>query len=58
MPWTDDNILEKVAVDLIELFGLPGKKYIGDMGPQWVTWSFRDPKDAMFFKLKFGELIC
>ena len=57
LSWTDDNILETVAAGLIETFGLPGDKYIGDFGPQWVTWSFRDPKDAVFFKLKFGAAV-
>lgn len=56
--WTDDARLEIACIELIKLFGLPGDRYIADLGAQWVTWSFQDSKDAVFFKLKFGEVVC
>ena len=40
------------------MFGCPGDKFVTDIGPEAMTWSFRDPKDAFIFKLKFSEVAC
>jgi hypothetical protein len=40
----------------MEIFGLPGARYITDISEQSMTWSFCNPQDAVFFKLKFGEV--
>jgi hypothetical protein len=42
----------------IELFGLPGGRYITDISEHSMTWSFRSEKDALLFKLKFSEAVC
>jgi hypothetical protein len=47
-----------VAAEAMELFGLPGDRYITDIGEHSMIWSFKDPRDAVLFKLKFGEVTC
>ena len=49
---------DQLSISSIELFGCPGDKFITDIGPDKMTWSFRDPKDAFIFKLKFSEVTC
>jgi hypothetical protein len=49
---------DRLCVASIELFGCPGDKFVTDIGPDKMTWSFRDPKDAFIFKLKFSEVTC
>ena len=54
-----DNILrwDEVCYKAVELFGLPGGRYITDIGGECMDWIFKDEKDALLFKLKFGEVI-
>jgi hypothetical protein len=47
-----------VAAEAMELFGLPGDRYITDIGEHSMTWSFRSEQDALLFKLKFSEAVC
>jgi hypothetical protein len=42
----------------VEVFGLPGDRFITDIGPEAMTWAFRDDRDALIFKLKFSEVAC
>jgi len=62
LPWIDwaNNLYlwNVVTAEAVEIFGLPGDRYITDIGDQAYIWSFRDPKDAVFFKLKFKETKC
>lgn len=53
----NDDILgwDRVCIGAIELFGMPGGRYITDIGTESMTWLFCDPKDAVLFKLKFSE---
>jgi hypothetical protein len=37
---------------------LPGDRFITDIGPEAMTWAFRDVRDALIFKLKFSEVAC
>jgi hypothetical protein len=56
--WTHNlRLWNVVAADAVELFGLPGDRYITDISEHHMTWSFQEPKDALLFKLKFGESI-
>jgi hypothetical protein len=48
---------DQVCIWGIETFGLPGEKYVTDINDNSMTWMFRDPQDAVFFKLKFSESI-
>ena len=49
---------DRLCIASIEMFGCPGDKFITDIGPDKMTWSFRDSKDAFIFKLKFSEVAC
>jgi hypothetical protein len=53
-----NNILrwDKLCSDAIMLFGLPGDRYITDIGGACMDWIFRDPKDALLFRLRFSEV--
>jgi len=54
----NDNIphWDEICIQAIELFGLPGGRYITDIGGNCMDWIFKDPKDALVFKLKFSEV--
>jgi len=42
----------------IKMFGLPGDRFITDIGANAMIWTFRDDRDALIFKLKFSEVAC
>ena len=48
---------DTLCAEAVELFGLPGDRYITDISEFSMTWSFRDDKDAVLFRLKFGEAV-
>jgi hypothetical protein len=48
----------EICAASIEMFGLPGDRFITDIGPEAMTWTFRDDRDALLFKLKFSEVTC
>jgi hypothetical protein len=47
---------DEISIYAIERFGLPGDRYITDIGPERMKWSFRDPRDALMFKLRWSEV--
>jgi hypothetical protein len=47
---------DKLSISSIELFGLPGDKYITDITAEHMTWFFRNQQEALIFKLKFSEV--
>ena len=49
---------DKICIEAMELFGLPGGRYITDIGGNSMDWIFRDQQDALLFKLKFSEVTC
>jgi len=53
-----DNILrwDEVCYRAVELFGLPGGRYITDIGGNCMDWIFKEEHDALLFKLKFSEV--
>jgi len=59
VPWTDRHnpmfYWDDLCANAVELFGLPGDRYITDISEQSMTWSFRSDKDAVLFRLKFSE---
>ena len=61
VPWQcQDNPMfywDNLCAEAIELFGLPGDRYVTDISEQSMTWSFRSDKDAVLFRLKFSENI-
>jgi len=48
----------EICADGMELFGLPGDRYITHATEHSLTWQFRDAKDALLFRLKFSEHLC
>jgi hypothetical protein len=49
---------DQMSIASIELFGLPGDRFITDISAEHMTWSFRSDRDALLFKLKFSEVTC
>ena len=49
---------DKISIYTIETFGMPGIRYITDISMDRMIWSFKDPKDALMFKLKWSEVTC
>jgi hypothetical protein len=45
-----------ISIWCIETFGLPGDLYITDISTEHMTWFFRSDQDAVFMKLKYGDL--
>jgi hypothetical protein len=44
-----------VCADAMEMFGLPGDRYITDANVTDMTWWFRNEQDALLMTLKFSE---
>ena len=61
IPWCVpmDNMYRwnEVTAQAMEIFGLPGDRYITDISERSMTWSFRSDQDAVVFRLKFGEVM-
>ena len=61
VPWIDRKnpmfYWDTLCASAVELFGLPGDRYITDINEQSMTWSFRSDKDAVLFRLKFGDAV-
>lgn len=47
----------EICIASIEMFGCPGDRFITDIGPDKMTWSFRSSHDALIFRLRFGEVV-
>ena len=62
MNWTRyaDNatLFNEVAVWVLETFGLPGDKFIVDIGVNEMTWWFAHSQDRMLFVLRNGSAKC
>lgn len=62
IPWSRqaDTITawNEICADGIELFGLPGDRYITDANVNDMTWWFRNEQDALLMTLKFSEQLC
>lgn len=48
---------DEIAIWVIDQFGLPGGEYITDLSPDYMTWSFRDRRNAFLMRLRFAEVI-
>jgi hypothetical protein len=49
---------DEICIYAIEHYGLPGARYITDISADRMVWSFKDPKDALMFKLRWSEVAC
>lgn len=54
-PHTSNIYWDGICLEAVLLFGMPGDRYITDIGTEQMTWSFADQRDALLFKLKFAE---
>jgi hypothetical protein len=59
VPWTSKldtvSAWNEVCADAMEMFGLPGDRYITDANVNDMTWWFRNEQDALLMTLKFSE---
>lgn len=49
---------DQLSIASIELFGLPGDRYVTDITADDMTWFFKNKQEALIFKLKFSEVTC
>ena len=45
----------EVCAQIVEDFGLPGDRYITDVGLYDMGFVFKNPQDLLLFKLKWSE---
>ena len=61
IPWSNkvDTVSSwnEICAQGMEMFGLPGNRYITDANVNDMTWWFRDQHDALLMTLKFSENI-
>ena len=61
IPWSSKldtvSAWNEICAQGMEMFGLPGDRYITDANVNDMTWYFRDPHDALIMTLKFSEAI-
>ena len=59
VPWGPEldtvTAWNEICAQGMEMFGLPGNKYITEANVNDLTWWFKDPKDALLMTLKFSE---
>jgi hypothetical protein len=59
IPWTSKldtvSAWNEVCAQAMEMFGLPGDRYITDANVNDMTWYFRNEQDALLMTLKFSE---
>jgi hypothetical protein len=62
IPWSPraDTVTtwNEICADAMELFGLPGDRYITDANVNDMTWYFKNEQDALIMTLKFSEILC
>ena len=62
IPWNNKldtvSAWNEICAQGMEMFGLPGNRYITDANVNDMTWWFRDQHDALLMTLKFGEVVC
>jgi hypothetical protein len=59
VPWSSKldtvSAWNEICAQGMEMFGLPGERYITDANVTDMTWYFKDPHDALLMTLKFSE---
>ena len=59
IPWAPklDTVTawNEICAEAMEMFGLPGGRYMTEANVNDMTWYFKDPKDALLMTLKFSE---
>ena len=61
IPWSSqlDTVTawNEVCAQGMEMFGLPGNRYVTEANINNMIWYFRDPQDALIMTLKFSEVL-
>jgi hypothetical protein len=59
VPWASKldtvSAWNEICAQAMEIFGLPGDRYITDANVNDMTWWFRNEQDALLMTLKFSE---
>ena len=59
VPWSSKldtvSAWNEICAQGMEMFGLPGNRYITDANVTDMTWWFKDEHDALLMTLKFSE---
>jgi hypothetical protein len=59
IPWSSKldtvSAWNEVCAQGMEMFGLPGNRYITDANVNDMTWWFKNEQDALLMTLKFSE---
>jgi len=59
LTWHDDynemSRWNEMLADIVQVFGLPGARYITDVDANNMTFWFRDHRDALLFRLSHGH---
>lgn len=62
IPWSSkiDTTMawNELCAQGMELFGLPGDRYITQANINDMTWFFKNKNDALLMLLKFSDRIC
>jgi hypothetical protein len=62
IPWSSklDTVSSwtEICAQGMEMFGLPGNRYVTDANVNDMTWWFRTEQDALLMTLKFSERVC
>ena len=62
IPWGSNldtvSAWNEICAEGMELFGLPGHRYITDANVNDMTWWFKNEQDALLMILKFSNRIC
>ena len=56
--WNSITQWDDVSIWALELFGLPGDKYIVDINVNEMVWWFKNPADQILFVLRNGCARC
>ena len=61
IPWRENDNNQRwdeICISAIELFGMPGNRYVTDISQDQMSWIFKTEQDQLLFKLKFSESVC
>ena len=62
IPWSAQldtvSAWNEICAQGMEMFGLPGDRYITDANVNDMTWWFKSEQDALIMTLKFSEQLC
>lgn len=62
VPWNSQHdtvtAWNEICAQGMEMFGLPGNRYVTQANVNDMTWWFRSEQDALLMTLKFSEQLC